>query len=57
MHVKCQKEKFKSILVDVKGKFCGSQFFSRNFTHTNESESPRCMTLQGNQSMRRIIAI
>ena len=31
--------------------------FSRNFTHTNESESPRCMTLQGNQSIRRITAI
>ena len=27
MHVKCQKEKFKSILVDVKGKFCGSVLF------------------------------
>ena len=55
MHVKCQKDKLKSILVDVKGKLWFTVLFQG--TLRIESESPRCMTFQGNRSIRRIIAI
>lgn len=47
----------KAFLLMWKENFVVHSSFSRNFTHTNESESPRCMTLQGNQSIRRITAI